>query len=219
MATVTPRIVIVGCGPGSPEYLTGAARRAVMRADVMLGSNRLLDLFPESPAQRIAINGAPEPAIECINTQRAQGRRIVVLVSGDAGLFSLGRHVVEHFSRLQCDVIPGVSSVQVAFARLGLDWSGAQIVSMHGRTPTVSPEELLRLDKFAALTGGREALRWTARLAGLLRATHVGFLCENLTLPQEQIREVTAEQLDTIEPASLAVVLLVRKALLATGKE
>ena len=46
-------IVIVGCGPGSPEYLTAAAIRAVQEAEVLVGAQRLLDLFPEHPGERI----------------------------------------------------------------------------------------------------------------------------------------------------------------------
>ena len=44
-----PAIVIVGCGPGSPDYLTPLARRAVERAEVLVGASRLLDLFAEHP--------------------------------------------------------------------------------------------------------------------------------------------------------------------------
>ena len=78
--------------------------------------------------------------------------------------------------------------MQAAFARLGVDWQDARIVSAHGRTPQLGGEELPKCDKLAVLGGTAEALRWTAWAAGVLEATHDAYLCENLTLDGERIR-------------------------------
>ena len=51
-------IVIVGCGPGSPDYLTAAAIRAVQEAEVLVGARRLLELFPAHPGERYP-DGSP----------------------------------------------------------------------------------------------------------------------------------------------------------------
>jgi len=58
---------------------------------------------------------------------RAYRQRIAVLVTGDPGLFSLAKPVIERFGRTRCRVIPGVSSVQTAFARIGV--TGPTLVS------------------------------------------------------------------------------------------
>ena len=206
-----PRITIVGCGPGSPEYLTDAARQAVAAAEVLFGSPRLLKMFDEGPCLRLAVDGDIASLLEKIAEQHAAGRRVVVLVSGDPGVFSLARNILERFGRESCEVVSGVSSVQVAFARLGLDWSNARIESAHGRTPRVAPEELACCDKLAILAGSSAALQWAARVADVLGSSHDVYLCENLTLPDERVRLLLPGQLAEVAAASLSIVLLIRR--------
>jgi cobalt-precorrin-7 (C5)-methyltransferase len=211
-------IAIVGCGPGSPQYVTPAAQRAVATASVLVGSKRLLGLFPELAAHQVAVHadtGALSALLEDMARWRASGQRVAVLVSGDPGLYSLAHRVVRHFGRATCEIIPGVSSVQVAFARLGLDWADARILSAHGRTPQLSSEELRPIDKIAILAGTPEALCWSASVAAVLAPGHIVFLAENLTLENERFRQLTVEQLGTTEAASLSIVLLIGRSLWA----
>jgi cobalt-precorrin-7 (C5)-methyltransferase len=215
MALTLAPIALVGCGPGSADYLTDAARQAVARADVLFGAPRLLALFPDSRAQeRVPVDAHVEGLLEQIAAQRQAGRQIAVLLSGDPGLFSLAQRVIGHFGRDQCHVIPAISSVQVAFARLALDWLDARILSAHGRTPEVTADQLCPLDKIAILAGVPTALRWSGVMAQALGATHAAFLAENLTLPEERLRELTPAQLQTTEASSLSIVLLIRRSLL-----
>ena len=137
MAMNPPNLSIVGCGPGSALYVTEAARRAVAGADVLAGGKRLMELFPDCHAERILVDADIPAVLEQIAARRAAGRKIAVLVSGDPGLHSLAQNVIRHFGREHCEVVPAVSSVQVAFARLGIDWADARIVSAHGRIPEI----------------------------------------------------------------------------------
>jgi cobalt-precorrin-7 (C5)-methyltransferase len=214
MAVSGKPILLVGCGPGAVEYLTDAARHAVAGAEVLIGAPRLLEMFPADDTTRIAVRGDTEATLAAIAEQRAAGRSIAVLTSGDPGLCSLATPILKRFGRAECTVIPGVSSVQVAFARLGLDWADARVLSAHGRAPTVAAETLSPFDKIAVLAGTPQATRWAAEAARALGDSHAAWLCENLTLADERIRRVTAEDLRAVVAASLAIVLLVRKSLL-----
>jgi cobalt-precorrin-7 (C5)-methyltransferase len=214
MAVNPPKLTIVGCGPGAAEYLTEAARRAVARADVLFGSRRLLDLFPDGPAEMVILDADIPATLERIAERRAAGQRIAVLVSGDPGLYSLAQRVIRRFGQQQCEVVPAVSSVQVAFSRLGIDWADARILSAHGRTPEATAADLQRADKIAVLGGTSESLRWSAGIAEALEATHAAFLGENLTLADERFQRVTPGQLGTLDAASLSIVLLIRRSLL-----
>jgi len=214
MAIDRSRITIVGCGPGSPQYLTDAARVAAAEADVLVGSRRLLAMFADSAAEKILVDADIPAAIERVAALANVGRNVAVLVSGDPGLYSLAQRVIERLGREHCRVIPGVSSVQIAFARLGLDWIDARILSAHGREPQVAFDELQRWDKLAILAGTREGLHWAARVAVALDATHAAVLCENLTLDGERIRQMTPAQLESADAASLAIVLLIRRTLI-----
>jgi precorrin-6y C5,15-methyltransferase (decarboxylating) CbiE subunit len=209
------KLWIVGCGPGSVGYLTDAAREAAAGAEVLVGSKRLLAMFPDGPAERIFVGANIDAAMDQIGARRAVGQRVVVLVGGDPGLHSLAQNVIRRFGRPCCELVPAVSSVQVAFARLGMDWSDARILSAHGRTPAITADELAEADKIAILAGTKDALRWSAAMAAALRASHAVFLAENLTLDSERFQPLTAEQLAECEASSLSIVLLIRKVLLA----
>ena len=209
------RLWIVGCGPGSARYLTDAAREAAAAAEVLVGGRRLLELFPDAAAEQIVVGADIANAIEQIVARHAVGQRVVVLVSGDPGLYSLAQNVIRRVGRQCCEVVPGVSSVQVAFARLAMDWSDARILSAHGRIPAITADELAAADKVAILAGTKDSLRWSAAMTASLEATHAAFLGENLTLPGERFEPLTAAQLAVAEASSPSIVLLIRKALLA----
>jgi precorrin-6y C5,15-methyltransferase (decarboxylating) CbiE subunit len=210
---------VVGCGPGSPEYLAEAARRAVAEAEVLFGDRRLLDLFPNHPGAKVPLSGRLQTAPGEIAAMARAGKRVAVLVSGDPGLFSFARNVLAAVGPENCEVLPGISSVQVAFARLGLDWADVRLVSAHGRTPDVAIEDLGRSDKIAVLAGSREAMVWAAAAAEHLRQSHAAWLCEDLTLPTERVRQVPAEELARLEASSLSIVLLIRNLLLHNTAE
>lgn len=207
-------ILIIGCGPGGADFLTDTARQAAASAAVLFGAPRLLELFPHAKAEKVAWE-AHAQGLDRIEQLRREGKQVGVLVSGDPGLFSLAQTLVRRFGREQCRIIPAVSSVQVAFARMGLEWSGAKIVSAHGRTPDVTPPQLQTCDKIAILAGTAEALAWAAQTAAALAATHEAIVCENLTLAGERIRRASPAEIAAAGTSSLAIVLLLRKELLA----
>ncbi len=213
MGVTERKISVVGCGPGGPEYVSPAARTAAREADVLLGAPRLLEMFPERADGKVPLQGSVEQMLGTIAGVLEQGRRPTVLVSGDPGLFSLAQRIVERFGASACDVLPAVSSVQVAFARLGLGWADAKIISAHGRSPGAQAAELARFDKIAILAGTPEALTWCGQAAGELQLTHAAFVCENLTLCDERIRRLDAGEIASCGASSLCIVVLVRKEL------
>jgi precorrin-6y C5,15-methyltransferase (decarboxylating) CbiE subunit len=203
-------MIIVGCGPGSAAFVTPAARNAVAESEVILGSQRLLDLFPESRPKQIALPSAVEPALDTIGRYSAFAS-IAVLVSGDPGLFSLAKAIITRFGRDRCEVIPAVSSLQAAFARLGLDWADVRIISAHGRVPSVTIDELASVDTVAIFAGSRSADPWTQQAVEAMASTHRLFVCENLTLPDENVHEMSPDQLGTYQLAPLTLLILVRR--------
>ncbi len=206
-------IMIVGCGPGSAEYVTPAAAIAAESAATLIGVDRLFDLFPRARGNRVAVTGHVAPALEAIDASLPAGP-VAVLVSGDTGFHSLARPVIQHFGLSRCQLIPGVSSLQVAFARLGLDWADARIISAHGRTPTCSAADLAGEMTIAVLAGTPQAITWAAGIVACLDTTHVAFLCEDLTLPGEGVQQVSAQALTMATSASLSIIVIVHRDIL-----
>ncbi len=214
MAMTEARIVIVGCGPGSPDYLTPAARSMAEGADVLIGAGRLLALFPSTGAERIPVGMDTDAVLREIARRRGRGR-IVVLTTGDPGLYSLASAVIGRFGREACEVVPGISAVQTAFARLGLPWHDAKIISAHASAPDIPETGLPACAKIAVLGGGAEL--GPRVLSVLHRAGASDYrivACEDLTLPEERIAEIGAEDMENRVFSARSVILIVRKDLL-----
>ncbi len=205
------KLTIVGCGPGGKDYLTRIAEKRIRNSEILIGHKRLLALFSHSKAKKIPIKGNYEEIINKIrNTYKK--KKTVVLVTGDPGIHSYAQLILKAIGAYNCEVIPGISSVQVAFARVGLPWEDALILSLHGEDMKDMMSVLRRNPKVAILTDDTNS---PCRIARKLLKDKILdrriFLCENLTLENERVREVNLEELKAIESSGLNVVILLRK--------
>lgn len=210
MAIENYPIIIVGCGPGSSEYLTFAGRTAIDSADVLIGASRLLNEFPSIAAERIIVGKNIVQALDAMETHVGR-KRMVVLVTGDPGLYSLARSVIRRFGRESCCVIPGISAVQMAFARIGLDWEDACICSLHGEKPAVDPASMAGRKKIAVLTSGNSSRAWLRSLGFATETTHEVFVCSNLTLADESVARIAPQALGMVSLPSRSIVLFINK--------
>ena len=129
-------IDVVSAGPGSEDLLTAQARRTLDEADTVFCAERTQNLV-RNPA--VCRHLTPfSKALEDMQALRAEGLRVAVLLSGDAGLYSMLPLLSERFGREALRVHPGVSSLQAFCARLGIPWQQARILSAHGKQLTPS---------------------------------------------------------------------------------
>jgi precorrin-6Y C5,15-methyltransferase (decarboxylating) len=145
-------IRVFGTGTGAP--LGPDAQDALAVATLVVGARRHLEAagLPEQ-VERIVL-GPLAPALDRIAEHaHGVGARVVVLASGDPGFFGIVRVLAERFGAGALDVRPGSPSVAVAFARLGLAWDDAVVVSAHGRDPRTAVNACLAHQKVAVLTG------------------------------------------------------------------
>ncbi len=208
------KILIVGCGPGSPEFITPAAATACRCADVLLGAKRILDLFEDTGAERIEFTTDIQGAIKEIEARRSD-KTVAVLLSGDPGIFSLGSIIIKHFGQDACEVVPGVSSVQLAFARIGLDWADACILSAHHMKPQQRFDSGREPDKIAILSGKAESLQWIAKLLKSVSYEKAVFVCENLGLENERVSRIDVDTLQSGSFSSKTLIISVRKELIS----
>ncbi|MDQ1396130.1 MAG: precorrin-6B C5,15-methyltransferase / cobalt-precorrin-6B C5,C15-methyltransferase [Acidimicrobiaceae bacterium] len=115
-----------------PERITvvGVPGNEVPPADVYAGGRRHLGQFAPDGARTIVIGGDVGAALDGISEVPGT---VCVLASGDPGFFGIVRALAERFGPEQLAVRPAPSSVSLAFARLGLAWDDATVVSAHGR--------------------------------------------------------------------------------------
>jgi len=118
------------------ESFGQGAQAALDAATVIVGSSRQLALltgFHRGTVEQIELRG-PLPALfDTIDSRADDGQRVCVLASGDPGFFGIVGALSERFGRRRLVVHPAPSSVALAFARLGLPWDDATVVSAHGR--------------------------------------------------------------------------------------
>ena len=126
------KICIIGVGPGAREYVLPVALKRIKEADCLIGARRALDLFPEFKKEKVCFDGRLSQVIPYLKKHR-EDKKIAVLVSGDPGLYSLAQTIAKQFKNNEYDVIPGISSLQIAFARIGESWQDVLIISLHGR--------------------------------------------------------------------------------------
>lgn len=202
-------LTIVGCGPGSLSYMTGAALDAVRVAEVLIGAQRLMEMFPDAAAERIVLSGNYDRVLDLVCGYLGR-KRVALLVTGDPGLHSAAKKVIERFGRTACRVIPGISSVQTAFARIGIDWQNARIISAHTRNPEITTS-IREQKKIAVLAGGEGSRSWLQDLAGLLGDDFQVFLCSDLTLENEKVEPMPAEALVAVPLPSRSIILFIHR--------
>ncbi|MBD0743657.1 precorrin-6y C5,15-methyltransferase (decarboxylating) subunit CbiE [Streptomyces sp. CBMA152] len=144
-------ITVIGTGTGAP--LAPDALAALAEATLVTGAARHLDAAELPPDARQLVLGPLAPALDIIAKHREEGGRVVVLASGDPGFFGIVRSLAERFGPEALDVRPGVASVAAAFARLGLPWDDALVVSAHGRDLRTAANVCRAHPKTAVLTG------------------------------------------------------------------
>ncbi|MFF0360441.1 precorrin-6y C5,15-methyltransferase (decarboxylating) subunit CbiE [Streptomyces sp. NA02536] len=185
-------ITVVGMGAGAP-----VDERCADGAELVVGGRRHLDAVrvPEG-AERVVL-GPLAPALDTVGEYVAGQRPVVVLASGDPGFFGIVRALAERFGPERLDVRPGVSSVAAAFARAGLTWDDAVVVSAHGRDPRTAVHLCRAHPKVAVLTGPGAgpaelgaALRDTARVLVVASALgSAGERVERVTPAEAAVRD------------------------------
>jgi len=178
-------VKVVGVGPGSLEYITKRGEKVIAQADVVVGAKEILETF--APAKKhLPLTNVKEALLEIKNL--AKDLKVAVLLRGDTGFYSLLRKIEKEEPGLITEVVPGVSSVQLAFARLKKLWDEACFYSLHGRDIPLKLKEEYKIHVF--LLGEKISARPLKKLFaehGLETAKY--YLLFDLSYPEETIIE------------------------------
>ena len=118
----------MGIGPGGPGHLTAKAREAVEGSDVVVGYTRYVELLgPLAEGKEVFATGMTGEVERCARAVAlaAEGRRVAVVSSGDAGIYGMAGLVFQVASRdhgpgaVDVEVVPGVPAFVAAAALLG----------------------------------------------------------------------------------------------------
>lgn len=193
------RINVIGVGPGGKEYLTPAALRAVGEADILVGGERNLALFDRHQGETFIIKNNLTEMVHYIKIKKTD-QKVAVLASGDPGMFGILSYLRKNFDPDELNVIPGISSVQYACARLAIPWHDATMVSTHGRGREIFIEAVRRESKVIALAGPDQPPPELAR--ALVEAGVKGkriHICSDLSYSAEEIKSFSLTRLASLE--------------------
>ena len=187
-------IWVVGIGPGNPAYIVPAAAEAIQKAAVLVGGRRALAQFARTEgAQRTKAITRDIAGVLAFIRESLQADDVVVMVSGDPGYYSMLDALRRAFPPDAIRVIPGISSMQLAFSRLALPWHGARLLSFHGRVPRKCDYAYEKGLVLGMLTDAKYTSHTIPALlmgAGWSAASQL-FICSRLSYADERIVRTT----------------------------
>lgn len=191
------KVTIIGAGPGNPDLLSRAALDAIDIADVVIGAHRAL-VGIDVPPDVVRCELVKTADIIAALTDAALWQRAVVLMTGDVGLFSGARRLVEALSgdaQVDVRVIPGISSASYLAARLARPWQDWRFASAHGVACDIVIEAERAGELFLVTSDGEDPSRLSGELVqagfGDARVT----VAERLSYPDERITCATASEI------------------------
>lgn len=199
-----PAIRLIGLGDNGKDSLLPQYLDWISQCEVLVGGARHLQFFSDFKGERIVIKGALSELIEQLSKDE---RSIVILASGDPLLYGIGSYVTRKLANVE--IYPYISSVQLAFARLGQSWQDAYVTSVHGRSMKGLVQRIDGRQTIALLTD--ETNSPNAIAAYLL---HYGmdeyraYVAENLGGTNEKVGWYSLQEMAATEFSSLNVVIL-----------
>lgn len=204
------KVIIAGVG-GNAQNLLPETRKAIENADVLFGTKRILDMFCDVKAERIPFKNPKNTILDVKNFAKS-GKKVVILASGDPNFNGVADYVRREIGKENVCVLPHLSSVQLAFTRIGEKWDDAALTTIHARPIEDSINVIIKNRKTAILTDNEHT---PAKLAEkLIEAGFSGltfYVCEELETENEKVHKLRLEQVPDKEFSELNVVIVINE--------
>ncbi len=209
-AASIPKIHILGLGDDGLDGLSPTARQIVDRADLVVGTPRLLELAATEKSRQLVVGSDLDSAAAQIAA--AADKRIVVLASGDPLFYGVARFFCDKLGKDRFDVVPHVSSMQLAFARVKESWEDAYLANLY-KGPVDRVFDAIRVaEKVGLFTSDELTPAKIARELLDRRITYFrAYVCENLGSRDERVTHGELSDIAAQEFSPLNVMILVRK--------
>jgi precorrin-6Y C5,15-methyltransferase (decarboxylating) len=203
MISLDKQIQVIGLGDNGKESLLPQHLEAIEQAEVLVGGERHLQFFPEFRGRKIMIKGSLKEVFEQV---KQTALRTVILASGDPLFYGIGAYANK---QADAQIHPNVSSVQLAFARIGESWHDAYMTSLHGRSIKGLAQRIDGKDKIALLTDEENSPSVIADyLLSFGMKEYRAFVAENLGGPAERTGWYELDELKLADFSALNVVIL-----------
>jgi cobalt-precorrin-7 (C5)-methyltransferase len=214
MIEMTGKIYIIGIGPGSSEYLTKKAIDTVKMSDYTVGSTRAIELFGDVQ-NTIPFNVKELLDILEKGVQLAvDGNVVSILSTGDPGFSGVLNTVLrisdeKNFSKENIEVIPGISSLQLAAAKCFIQWDNANVMTFHGRENIEDILPVINNGKITIALPSRKVKDMAQFLLDNgVEANRKVTVCERLSYPDEKIVASTLDDIARSEFTYMCIIII-----------
>jgi precorrin-6Y C5,15-methyltransferase (decarboxylating) len=212
MNSPQPRIHIIGVGSDGLSGLTGRARELLQSAEVIFGAHSVLDLLPELRAERRELVTDLAEATASVAGLIGK-KRVAIVVSGDPLFYGVARYLCDRLGKETFDVLPHVSTMQEAFARVKETWEEAFLTNLATHPLETVLDRIRVAETVGLFTSETEGPAEVARVL-LARGLDYfrAFVCENLGTPHERVTQGELGDIAGMEFDPLNILILQRKA-------
>ncbi|OPA77711.1 cobalamin biosynthesis protein CbiE [Paenibacillus selenitireducens] len=198
-------VKMIGIGDDGRESLFPPYVEFIQNSDFLVGGERQLAFFPSYTGEKIVIKGSLKALFEQL---RQLSGRVVLLASGDPFFYGIGSYALKQLD-VAVEVYPNISSVQLAFARMGEAWQDAFFTSIHGRTIKGLAQRIDGREKIAILTDEVNSPNAIAKyLLEFGMMEYRVFVAEHLGGPQERTGWYSLDEMAEGLFGSLNIVIL-----------
>lgn len=205
----TQKVHIIGIGDDGGEGLTSTARQILDAADIVFGAESTLERIAVG-SKRQTISGDLGELVQCLDED--PHRCQVVLATGDPLFYGVARYLCEKLGKDRFEVIPHVSSMQLAFARVKESWDEAYLGNLATTDLNLVVEKTRTAEKVGLFTTEEHS---PAAVAAALMQRGIDYfsvyVCENLGSPDERVTQCDVAEISNQTFAPLNVMILVRK--------
>ena len=202
------KITIVGVGDDGSPGLSQQATEVIARATKLYGSTALLERFCDAAVDQQVLG----PDLDRLASElESAPPGSVVLASGDPLFYGTARFLCERLGKETFEVIPHVSSMQLAFARVKENWDEAYLTNVANQPLDRIVEKIRTAEKVGLFTSQEVP---PSRIAELLLSKGIyyftAYVCENLGAPDERVTKCELNDLGLQKFAPLNVLVLLR---------
>ncbi len=126
-------IEVIGLGL-TPDHLPPSHIRFIEEADILAGGTRQLALFPHARGNKQGFAPSLSQALDLLDQEDRQGKKVVVLADGDPLTFGIGTTLIKRLGPSRVHIRPNISVPQAAAAKIGKGIKELDLVSLHGRS-------------------------------------------------------------------------------------
>ena len=208
--TEPKKVHIVGISDDGLQGLTTVARECLASADMLIGESRLLSQVADSTADSWDPEGELDSVVDRIANHPEQ--QIVLLASGDPLFYGMARYLCERLGKERFEVLPHVSSMQMAFARIKESWDEAYLTNLASQSIDIVVERVRTAERVGIFTTEGSPPAAVAKACLDRKIDYfTAYVCENLGSPDERVTFGELDEIAGQEFSSLNVMILIRK--------